>query len=551
MAENDSVFTFGADTKPLESAVDGIESRILSFGKSAAGAVAGIFAGKVLIGAFNEATAAALESEKAVKQFEFALKSAGVFSEKVSAQFQDYAASLQKVSGVQDEVILEGTARLIQIGQLSGEELNRSINAALRLAKDRGIEAADAFEMLSRAAAGNVGQFARMGIQFKQNASDAEKFNTVLGFIETKMQDASLATNTYRGAKIALSNALSDANEKLGDVIINSPLVIGAINKMTESVKFLEFFVNMTIKGVRDWGAAFQWLGSVFASVSQGIGLLDFDRIAIGVQQANKQFYDSTVASQAWLESTMKIAAANEQVLIPSFKKVKESEDEVSEATEKLRLAQGEWEAKQAQIAADSVMSVKNLKTGFVQSMKEMSVSVVALGKTVGNIFVSGFSNAFAAVGKALVKGEDAMGAFGKAVLSMLGQIAQQMGQFYIAAGIAALFLNPAQGAGMIAAGAALSVLGGVLQALGGDSGGGAAAAGGAGRIGASRPVAFEDTQTIMNEMTEDEERIAPNTGVQVIVQGNILDRRETGLAIAEIINESFYTNGTTITANA
>ncbi len=88
MANEDAVFKFGADTRPVDSALDGLTGKITDFGKTAGIALAGIFAAQKLVGFFNDSTAAALESEKAVKQFNFALKAAGVFTEEASKGFQ-------------------------------------------------------------------------------------------------------------------------------------------------------------------------------------------------------------------------------------------------------------------------------------------------------------------------------------------------------------------------------------------------------------------------------------------------------------------------------
>ena len=56
----------------------------------------------------------------------------------------------------------------------------------------------------------------------------------------------------------------------------------------------------------------------------------------------------------------------------------------------------------------------------------------------------------------------------------------------------------------------------------------------------------FEDG---FSALAEEEQRVA-NTGITVNVQGNILDRKESGLAIAEIIRDSFDSEGvTTVTA--
>lgn len=194
-------------------------------------------------------------------------------------------------------------------------------------------------------------------------------------------------------------------------------------------------------------------------------------------------------------------------------------------------------------MAAD--YSFASFKEGFIDGVAQMSSSMSSLGKQVASTFVNGFTNAFAAVGKALVKGENIFGAFGNAILTMLGNIAIQMGSFYIAAGIAAMFLSPGQGVGMIAAGAGLSLLGGVLLALGGGSGEGSSFSG-VGGSGGDRNEAV-----MMGDLTKPEERNTPQTGVQVVVNGNIFDNKESALQIAQLLNDSFDLSGTLVRANA
>lgn len=544
---NDAVFTFGADTTAVENSIEGLSGKISGFGKTAALALGGLFAGQQLVTFFNNSTAAAIESEKAVRQFNFALRASGVFSEEISQGFQRYAQSLQDFTGVADETILRGATTLMQVGELSGETLNRTIVAALDLAAARGIEASEAFEMLARAAQGNVMPFSKLGVEFAKNATEAEKFASVLGFIEGKFTGAARESlNGYEGALKNLSNTWGDLQENIGKMTTESDFSIAVINALSDAIKFLQFLIFSTIVGVKNWVAAFGFLAESARVTIEGIGLLDFDRISRGIDNARNSMYASMAANEEWLASTVTVAQSTDTVVVPAFKRQAEAIQEASAALKALREAQGQYEQKMK----DAQPTFKNFVTGFKSGLAEMSVSLMQLGKMVANTFVSGFSNAFASVGKALVNGQDAMSAFGNAILQMLGTIAIQMGQFYIAAGIAAMFLNPGSGIGMIVAGGALSVLGGVLQALGGGSGGAPSSAS-SGGVGASQPLGETDTSSFMNEMTQDQERISPNSGVQVVIQGNVLDRRETGLAIAEIINETFNTNGVTITANA
>jgi hypothetical protein len=87
-------------------------------------------------------------------------------------------------------------------------------------------------------------------------------------------------------------------------------------------------------------------------------------------------------------------------------------------------------------------------------------------------------------------------------------------------------------GGALIAAGAALATFGGVLAGLGSakETGGGVATAGGGSSVSNDPVTAIPET-----------EKQKPVTQVQVNIQGNVLDRRETGMAIMDVIREEFY----------
>lgn len=544
MANNEFIVTVKADTKPAEKQVEDFGDKFLSVGKAAAGAFAGLFAAQQIVGFFKDSVKEALEAEKAVKQFNFALKAAGVYTDEVSKSFQDYASSLQKVTGVQDEVILKGAQTLIQIGELSGSALNRTILASLDFAAARGIDAAEAFDMLSRAAQGNVMPFAKLGVEFQKNATDAQKFEQVLGFIEGRFKGAAeQATLGFQGALNNLSNTWSDLLENFGKGVTESSFAVQAINALSESLKWVQVFASAAWAQIKNMGAALEYLGAIGVSTMNAITMMDMSRLTNGVNQATEAYKAHIMENNNAIISYDSLNAKMTEATIPNFAKKKKAVEELTASMIAMNKTQDEYAA----FMESQNSSTQGFVDGFVQGMQRITQSSKQMGVTVANTFKNGIGNAFAAMGSALVKGEDAFGAFGKAILSMLGNIALQMGSFYIAAGIAAMFLNPAQGAGMIAAGAALSVLGGVLQAIGGGGAAGAAAAGGT----AGEAAVASGNSDVMFNPTPEAERAKPETGVQVIVQGNILDRRETGLAIAEIINESFDTNGVIIRANA
>lgn len=152
----------------------------------------------------------------------------------------------------------------------------------------------------------------------------------------------------------------------------------------------------------------------------------------------------------------------------------------------------------------------------------------------------------FAAMGAALVNGENALEAFGKAFLASMGQAMVGLGTRFILEGIA-WSLNPATpgiGGPLIGAGVALSVAGGALGAIGG----GGAATGGGGGVGAATASSDEDNfDSIVS--SEPEER-STQTGVSVNIAGDFLDSDEGGLKIVEAVNKAFETQGAVIRTN-
>jgi hypothetical protein len=85
-------------------------------------------------------------------------------------------------------------------------------------------------------------------------------------------------------------------------------------------------------------------------------------------------------------------------------------------------------------------------------------------------------------------------------------------------------------------------VAGGALKALAGP--GGASAGGGApgGGVAVGGTPVGPESQDLATNVPEETQ--SAGTTVQVNVQGNVFDRRETGLYIAEVVRESFETEG-------
>lgn len=185
--------------------------------------------------------------------------------------------------------------------------------------------------------------------------------------------------------------------------------------------------------------------------------------------------------------------------------------------------------------------------SGFTLAANQFAASAGAtfkeLGKQAFTTITKGVGGAFAAYGAALKNGENANKAFLESTLKFFGDLAVNIGSYYIALGAAKLFGTPADKADafpLIAAGAALAVLGGVLGAGNSkspqsDTGGGIA----------SQPSTGADLAPTSPTA------VSPQTQVQVVVQGNVFDSDETGMRIVDLLNQSFDKQGVVIQQGA
>lgn len=178
---------------------------------------------------------------------------------------------------------------------------------------------------------------------------------------------------------------------------------------------------------------------------------------------------------------------------------------------------------------ADNLSTVTQFSTSQVQS----------LANTVGQTAARGITNAITAVVKAMAAGQNAFEAFGKATLGLIGDLAISIGEFIVATGIGKLVLEALPGGAAIAAGLGLIAVGVVLKSIAGSGFTGASSGGGGGVA----PASSIGGATSVPDQAGAIEEVGPKTEVIVNIQGNVLDRRESGLAIAEVLNEYFDTN--------
>jgi hypothetical protein len=189
------------------------------------------------IGIAEDSIRASAEQEQATQNLNTALALTGQFSKESSKQIQDLASEIQNLTTLEDDAVLGAAALIQNLGMLSVDGLDRATRAAVDLSAALGIDLASAATLVGKAANGNVGAFARYGIEVVKGRNETETFANTLTKLETAFGGAAAAqARTFGGSLTQLKNAVGEAKESIGDVITQNPAVIAAFKTAQAAV---------------------------------------------------------------------------------------------------------------------------------------------------------------------------------------------------------------------------------------------------------------------------------------------------------------------------
>jgi hypothetical protein len=322
-------------------------------------------------------------------------------------------------------------------------------------------------------------------------------------------------------------------------------LLVFSIAKVFEALTFLAksnpfgVFSSQTISKITE-------INSKLSAFSENLKAVSFDISKIPIEA------ERSIASVAGA-STVNIEALVQKLnaLRESFKDFGLTDAEVirkreSEALETLRLsyenkllAEREYQTLRSQVIEDANNKIAELdKKSAEKRQRTLDESNRIIRNALANALSGGIQN----IVNSLAKGENIFKNFSAFILQTFGDLAIQLGQFFILEGLATLALLGTNPGAMISTGAALVALGAILKSFssGGLKGGGVSSVG-------AQPAPGEfRTPDVANP--EAVERQVPSTNVSVTVQGSLVRQEELGQFITETLNESFAKQGVTLT---
>lgn len=203
--------------------------------------IGGLAAGYASIGGavdiLKKAVANAIEAERATNALTQAVRAQGQDVARVVPHLTKYAEALSQAALASDEAIMGAQKTLVSVGGLSGKALDAATRSALDLSAGMGIELTEAATMVAKAAQGTVTAFSRLGAEFREGSTDAEKFEAATRWITARFGGAAAAEiETTAGAIHELNEAVGELLETLGQSALGGK---GGINALTGGIRAL------------------------------------------------------------------------------------------------------------------------------------------------------------------------------------------------------------------------------------------------------------------------------------------------------------------------
>lgn len=329
-------------------------------------------------------------------------------------------------------------------------------------------------------------------------------------------------------------------SKAFGMFVFGLSKVVGALTHLMESNPF-GVFSEKTITKITE-------LNSKLSSFSESLQAVAFDirQIPMDAERSIASVGEKSLINLEDLVTKLNALRDNfKDFGLTDVEVVRKREQEALETLklsyENKMLAEQEYQTLRTQVIQDANIKVAELDK---KSAKDRERILSESNKIISNGLANALSGGIQNIVKSIMSGESVFKNFSAFIIQTFGDLATQLGQFFIMTGIAFNSMMSLSGPQMIAAGAGLVALGAILSSFSGKGIGGG---GGVSAVGA-QPAPGQFSTDMANPESINEERKNPQTNVSIVVQGSLVRQDELGQFITETLNESFAKQGVTLT---
>jgi hypothetical protein len=246
-----------------DRALAGVSGKLIELAK----AVGGAYVIGQLVGHLRAAAEEAIKAEVSQARLAAVIQATGKTAGFTADELADFATQLQETTGISDEAIKDAMAVLATFRSVSGPTFLEATQLAADMAAVFGTDLRSAAVMLGKALEDPVqGIMAlrRAGITFSEDqkaliASFVEAGDTakaqgvVLEALRTQVGGAAKAVEDASLGLHRMKEALGDAKEGIGELVLNAVRASGVIQALTKAFSTLAEGLYMLAKGQRDY----------------------------------------------------------------------------------------------------------------------------------------------------------------------------------------------------------------------------------------------------------------------------------------------------------
>lgn len=551
-----------------------------------------------LIGSVGNSIKAFSEQEDAINKLSQSLRANNSFSEQAIDNFIQFASLMESTTKYGDELILSQVAIAKSFGA-TNKQAEDLVLAAANLAAAFGGTLEENVFKLSQTLNGEIGRLGKLVPELKALTKEQLASGEAARIINERFSGAARSEiESYSGSLVVLTNSMSNLAEEVGGFIVDTfrlrdlnKFLADGFQNLTNKVLGLKESFQRGSEGFRENEGSVTRLSERYAKLTEEIEkqesiikslreeakfsvraagdiVMAKDKVAVLTREYEKifeQVNSFTMAASGPSEVIRKSASLSIADLdslrtklfelknefkffgLTDIEVIRQKElealDILQESFANKLLSEQEYLNLKYQINESANQRIKDLEE---KSNAERLASVRAANQIIVNAMTNAISQGIQRVATSLAKGQSIFEGFGTWIVQLFGDLAIQLGQFYVAQGLAQLALLSANPAATISTGAALIALGALLKGFfaGGLGGGSKVAAVGA----QPGPGQFTTPTDLAKPEDIDQERQAPKTNVQVVVQGSLVQQEELGEFITRTLNESFGKQGVTLT---
>lgn len=217
---------------------------------------------------------ASIEGEQAAANLDLALKAAGITAEGAATSLIAYSEQIERTTSVSASAAQSTMKLLADTTNLTETGIKQATSAVIDLSTALGIDLDSATKLIAQGIQGNISAFQRYGIQVKSGGDETQRFTNILESLGHFQGRAAQQATTTGGTIQRIGSLYGQLQEKIGDLITQSPIFQSALEFVSDTLVGLIDFVQRNGEEIKMFGVALAAASGIVLSTVTAMKLM-------------------------------------------------------------------------------------------------------------------------------------------------------------------------------------------------------------------------------------------------------------------------------------